>query len=213
MSVWSDSESDFSFGIRNAFQKMRTTADNSMAERARQAQRAASKVETAQELTVAQREVATRTMVRQDGLEVWPLPGLAPMTRVRTSFGDVHAAALRKGDEVLTRDGSYLPIQWLTRIQLDEHILQSKPDSNPIVLAPGALGPQVPSREIALSPRQIICSDDRNGMNRDREASMLVSRTGVRRLRETAMSYTVFHVGETAEVYCEGLFLRFAMDA
>ena len=42
---------------------------------------------------------------------------------------------------------------------------------------------------------------------------VLVSRTGVRRLRETAMSYTVFHVGETAEVYCEGLFLRFAMDA
>ena len=32
------------------------------------------------------------------------------MTRVRTSFGDVHAAALRKGDEVLTRSGEYKPI-------------------------------------------------------------------------------------------------------
>ena len=38
-----------------------------------------------------------RTAARHDGLELWPLPGLAPMTRVRTSFGDVHAITLRKG--------------------------------------------------------------------------------------------------------------------
>ena len=33
-----------------------------------------------------------------DGATLWPLPGLAPMTRVRTEFGDVPAFALRKGD-------------------------------------------------------------------------------------------------------------------
>jgi len=154
-----------------------------------------------------------RIAVRQDGLEAWPLPGLAPMTRVRTSFGDVPAAALRKGDEVLTRDGRYLRVQWLTRIQLDEAILSTKEDSNPVCFAPGAFGAGAPSSEIMMSPRQIICSDEKNGMNRDREAAMLLSRTGVRRLRETALSYTMFHVGETAEIYCEGLYLRFALDS
>ena len=50
------------------------------------------------------------------GLELWPLPGLAPMTRVRTSFGDVHAIALRKGDKVLLKSGEYKAIQWINRI-------------------------------------------------------------------------------------------------
>jgi len=145
--------------------------------------------------------------------EAWPLPGLAPMTRVRTSFGDVHAAALRKGDEVLTRGGRYLPILWLTRINLDEHVLRSKPDSNPVVLAPGSLGPNIPAIEIMVSPRQIVCAGNGTAIESDREAAMLISRPGIRRLPETSLSYTMFHVGETAEVYCEGTYMVFSMDA
>ena len=212
MRVWSERESDEKVGLKSALQRL-NPSKSVLTERARAAQRAAANSNYAEELASAQREVKTRSIVVQDGLEAWPLPGLAPMTRVRTSFGDVHAAALRKGDEVLTRDGSYLRIQWLSRIQLDEHILNLKPDSNPVVLAAGALGPQLPSAEIMLSPRQIVCADGNTSLNRDREAAMLLSRPGVRRLRETALSYTVFHVGQTAEVYCEGLYLRFAMEA
>ena len=135
------------------------------------------------------------------------------MTRVRTSFGDVHAAALRKGDEVLTRNGEYKPILWLNRIHLDEHVLGLKPDSNPIVIAPGALGASSPAVEMMVSPRQIICADDASGLTKPREASMLISRPGVRRLTETSLSYTMFHVGESAEVYCEGLYLSFPLEA
>lgn len=142
----------------------------------------------------------------------WPLPGLAPMTRVRTSFGDVHAIALRKGDEVLTRSGAFQPILWLKRIMLDEHILRLKPDSNPIAIAPGALGAQVPRCEIMVSPRQIVVADDKPGLDGLREAATLVSRPGVRRHQETGLSYTMFHVGEAADVYCEGLFLRFPLE-
>lgn len=145
-----------------------------------------------------------------DGIEQWPLPGLAPMTRVRTSFGDVHAIALRKGDEVLTRSGEYRAIQWINRINLDGHVLRLKPDSNPVVIAAGALGTQAPANEIMVSPRQVVCSDSLNG---DREAAMLISRPGVRRLAESELSYTMFHLGVDAEVYCEGLFMRFPMEA
>ena len=142
--------------------------------------------------------------------ERWPLPGLAPMTRVRTSFGDVHAIALRKGDEVLTRAGDYKRILWINRIKLDEVFLSQKPDSNPIVIGAGALGQK---GELMVSPRQVICSDDTSGLAKGREASMLVSHPGVRRLRETGLTYTLFHVGEEAEVYCEGLYLSFPMEA
>jgi len=135
------------------------------------------------------------------------------MTRVRTSFGDVHAAALRKGDEVLTRSGEYKPILWLNRIHLDEHVLNLKPDSNPIVIAPGALGPSAPFAEIMVSPRQIISGDDASGLSKAREAAMLISRPGVRRLQETCLSYTMFHVGESADILCEGLYLSFPLEA
>ena len=148
-----------------------------------------------------------------DGVEQWPLPGLAPMTRVRTSFGDVHAIALRQGDEVLVRSGAYRPIQWINRINLDEHVLKLKPDSNPVVLAAGSLGRSEPQNEIMVSPRQVVCADDQNGLPGSREAAMLISKPGVRRLMETELSYTMFHLGEDAEVYCEGLYMLFPMDA
>lgn len=149
----------------------------------------------------------------QDNAELWPLPGLAPMTRVRTSFGDVHAIALRKGDKVLLRSGEYKPIQWINRIMLDDHILSLKQDSNPISLSPGSLGPGAPANEMMVSPRQVICADDRTRFDQQREAATLMSRPGVRRVRETGLTYTMLHVGETAEIYCEGLFLHFPIES
>ena len=132
------------------------------------------------------------------------------MTRVRTSFGDVHSIALRKGDEVLTRSGDYLPILWINRIKLDEHILATKPDSNPVVIGAGTLGGH---GELLVSPRQIVVGNAQANPTEAREAAMLVSLPGVRRLRETGLTYTMFHVGESAEIYCEGLYLSFPIDA
>lgn len=160
----------------------------------------------------AQSKLRDKAAEQHDNLELWPLPGLAPMTRVRTSFGDVHAIALRKGDEVLLKSGQYRPIAWINRIMLDEHILGLKPDCNPVLLAAGSLAAGMPAHDIMVSPRQVFCADDRAGLAKPREASMLVSRAGVRRYRETGLTYTMFHVGETADIYCEGLFLRFSIE-
>ena len=143
-------------------------------------------------------------------VERWPLPGLAPMTRVRTSFGDVHSIALRKGDEVLTKSGEYLPIHWINRIKLDEHILTTKPDSNPVVIGAGALGSHA---ELLVSPRQVIVGDAGSDLPLPREAASLVTQPGVRRLHETGLTYTMFHVGVAAEIFCEGLYLEFALEA
>jgi len=142
----------------------------------------------------------------------WPLPGLAPMTRIRTSFGDVHAIALRKGDEVLLRSGQYAKIQWLNRIKLDEAYLKIKPDANPVRVAMGALGRGLPTSDIMLSPRQVICADGSNVIEHSRDAFTLISRPGVRQIAETGLAYTMFHVGAPADVYCEGIYLHFPMD-
>lgn len=206
MSVRSKFESEFGSGYERAVSRLREGASRLRAERFREESPAAN----------AGDEPAPPPQSRETEkptFSAWPLPGLAPMTRVRTSFGDVHAAALRKGDEVLTRSGAYLPILWLNRICLDERILIEKPDCNPVVFAAGALGPATPSNEIMVSPRQIICGDGRTGLSQNAEAARLVTRPGIRRLRETSLSYTMFHVGQPAEIYCEGVYLLFPMDA
>lgn len=151
----------------------------------------------------------TRVLTHEvDPSKAWPLPGLAPMTRVRTSFGDVHAVALRLGDQVRLANGSFKPIVWLKRLQLDADFLGNVLDAHPIRLKKDSLGPGLPSSEIMLSPRQIINARQSNRAGLPREASELVSRPGVYRHRETGLSYTMFHVGEPAEVVCEGLLLR-----
>lgn len=204
--------SDGGFGLMRAIERFRPAPEAAVSEGRksdRSKKMALNEVEAASDVP----KLAASRRPGDDGVELWPLPGLAPMTRVRTSFGDVHAIALRKGDEVLLRSGDYRPIEWINRIKLDEHILTLKPDSNPIVLAANALGAQAPMSEIMVSPRQIICGDERSGMSVQREAAMLTAHPGVRRLRETGLSYTMFHVGDAADVYCEGLYLHFPIEA
>lgn len=199
------------FGIIRAIGKLRGESRSSTRDGNLPAHRAARR-KAENELAEARHHLETRAIVRQDALEVWPMPGLAPMTRVRTSFGDLPAAALRKGDEVLTQTGEYFRIVWLDRVHLDEHVLSSKEDSNPVVIAARALEGCLPASEIMLSPRQVIVADGVNGLKSDREAAMLLSRPGIRRLRETSISYTMFHVGQPAAVCVEGLYLSFPTE-
>ena len=138
--------------------------------------------------------------------EWWPLPGLAPMTRVKTIFGDVHAVALRKGDEVLTRSGEYKPIVWLNRVLLDPEFLVGKPDGQPVVIRAGALGPDLPASDIMVSPRQLVFYRHSSWP----EAASLIGRPGVERVRETGLSYTMFHLGGIEDVVVEGAIVRTA---
>jgi hypothetical protein len=160
-------------------------------------------------LEAESRAAPVKTETVLGSADKWPLPGLAPMTRVRTAFGDVHAIALRKGDKVRTRSGEYKSIVWLNRVLLDERFLSDKPDSNPVLLHAGSVARGVPAADIMVSPRQIICPVPQGNMDRAREAADMLSRPGVMRRRETGLSYTMFHLGEASEVLCEGVYLRF----
>jgi len=141
-----------------------------------------------------------------DDVRRWPYAGFAPMTRIRTTFGDVPAAALRKGDLVKLASGDFKPIVWLDRLVLDEQFLAGMEDAQPVLIGKGAIGRGLPQAPVKLSPRQIL---PRQGqVDEAREAADLVHRPHVRRAVEDAISYTLFHVGETAEVICEGMRVR-----
>ncbi|MEL7026392.1 MAG: Hint domain-containing protein [Pseudomonadota bacterium] len=132
---------------------------------------------------------------------IWTLPGFGPLTRITTSLGDVPAQALRKGDLVRTRSGDFKRIAWLDRIVLDEEFLSLHPDAMPVHIRPNALGRGVPSHDVYLAPRQPIAPRaNRLSGKYDEGAMDLIGRPGVFRKAEAMYTYTLFHVGEPAEV-------------
>lgn len=138
----------------------------------------------------------------------WPLGGFAPMTRISTSFGEVHAIALRPGDAVRTAQGEYKKIVWLDRVILDEQFLSGMPDANPMRITADAFGRGLPAADVMLSPRQLLSRNPRLDIQTATEIADLGRRPGVFRQPETGLSYTMFHVGEPADILCEGLVVR-----
>jgi len=133
----------------------------------------------------------------------WSLPGFAPMTRITTSFGEVHAQALRERDLVRTRSGEFKPIRWIDRIVLDEEFLVRHPDALPVLIRANALGRGLPRADVMLSPRQPIAPLFNQLPGTAKTAADLLSRPGVYRKTENVVTYTLFHLGAPDYVMTE----------
>ncbi len=96
--------------------------------------------------------------------ELWDLttaePGcLLEGTLVQTPEGERRVEDLRAGDMVLTADGTSAPIRWIGRSTLNIH----RPDPLtilPIRIRAGALGENLPKRDLLLSPDHAVFIGD-----------------------------------------------------
>ena len=129
------------------------------------------------------------------------------MTRISTSFGDVHAHALRERDPVRTRSGAFKKIVWVKRIVLDEDFLDRHHDAHPVLIRAGALGRGLPKADILLSPRQPIAAMANHLPGSAKTAADLLNRPGVFRKAESAITYTLFHCGAPEVVMTEKLWV------
>lgn len=139
----------------------------------------------------------------------WTLPGLAPMTRVLCSFGQVHAAALRERDMVRTKAGPYRPIKWLDRIKVEPQFMDRHPDAMPVMIRANSFGPGHPVEDVMLSPGQVIATLPGSIM-KAKPAVGFLNHPGVFRKTESSIVYTMFDLGEPAEISVEGLWIRCA---
>lgn len=139
---------------------------------------------------------------------VWSLPGFGPMTRITTSFGEVHAQTLRERDLVRTRSGEFKPIKWIDRIVLEEEFLERHQDAHPILIRAGALGRGLPRQDILLSPRQPLAPLTGQLSGSAKTASDLLNRPGVFRKAESTITYTMFHCGSPEVVMTEKLWVE-----
>ncbi|MCX7888335.1 MAG: Hint domain-containing protein [Rhodobacteraceae bacterium] len=161
--------------------------------------------------TVAPAAPAAAPMRRpadRDGAEPWTFAGFSGDARVMTSFGELPIKALRLRDPLRTPDGSYVTVQWIDRLNLDEGFLHGRPDAHPVCIAAGALGQERPKNELVVSPHQVVATNDLQFRQEFRSARDLTGRPGIMRRPGTVVTYYLFHCGKPATVMVEGVWVR-----
>ena len=109
-------------------------------------------------------------------------------TGIATPAGETAIQALAIGDLVLTADGRAAPVRWVG-VQTVVSVFADPLRSFPVRITAGALGPDLPVRDLLVSPDHALMLD---GVLI--QAGALVNGTTI--LRETAMPerFTYFHV-------------------
>jgi Ca2+-binding RTX toxin-like protein len=79
-----------------------------------------------------------------------------PGTLVRTDRGDVAVEDLVAGDLVLTRDNGLQPLRWVGRQYLSAARLRAQPALRPVRIPAGALGQNLPTRSMLVSPQHRV---------------------------------------------------------
>jgi len=111
-----------------------------------------------------------------------------PGTPICTPAGDIPVEMLRRGDLVLTTDGRTVPVTWLGRQTVSTRFADPL-RVLPIRIMQGALGDNVPSRDLLLSPCHAILIGEALF-----QASALVNGTSIRRETNVPEIFTYYHV-------------------
>lgn len=81
------------------------------------------------------------------------VPCFTTETLIRTARGDLRAADLQVGDNVLTRDAGYQPIRWIGLRAMSGAELARQPKLRPVRIKAGALALNQPARDLLVSPQ------------------------------------------------------------
>ncbi|WP_205665032.1 Hint domain-containing protein, partial [Acetobacter cibinongensis] len=79
-------------------------------------------------------------------------PCYCPGTLILTETGERPVETLEIGDRLVTHDGSLRPIRWIGRRAYDGRFAAGRTDIMPVRIAAGALGNDLPRRDLIVSP-------------------------------------------------------------
>lgn len=81
-------------------------------------------------------------------------------TKILTPTGEKPIETLKIGDRVVTRFAGIRSIEWIGRQSYDPRFLRNNPAKVPVRIQPGALGPNLPARELVVSPGHSLLLGD-----------------------------------------------------
>jgi hypothetical protein len=111
-----------------------------------------------------------------------------PGTRIATPHGNVAVETLKVGDLVTTADGHTAPVRWVGR-QTISRIFADPMRALPIRIRAGALGENLPARDLLISPDHAILVE---GVLV--QAGALVNGTSIRRESDVPSTFVYYHV-------------------
>jgi hypothetical protein len=91
--------------------------------------------------------------------ETTAVPCFCRGTMIQTPTGEVPVEQLRIGDDVTTMQGGAKPIKWIGRRAYDGRMIKDGLFILPVCLRQGSLGPNLPARDLWVSPGHAICLD------------------------------------------------------
>ena len=80
-------------------------------------------------------------------------------TLIRTARGETPVEDLKIGDEVMTGSGVTRPVKWIGRRGYAGHLLRGRKDLLPVCIKAGALAPDLPQRDLWISPHHAMYFD------------------------------------------------------
>lgn len=81
-------------------------------------------------------------------------------TGVTTEHGEVAVEDLRIGDKLRTLDGALKPIKFIGTQTFEPEFIAATPSQRPVLIRQGAMGPNLPARDLYLSPMHSLYVDD-----------------------------------------------------
>lgn len=77
-------------------------------------------------------------------------------TLIETEVGLVTIESLKTGDMIKTRDNGFQPLRWVGSRKMQQGELNANANLRPIRIKAGALGPNVPTQDLTVSPQHRI---------------------------------------------------------
>ncbi|MCU9846810.1 Hint domain-containing protein [Defluviimonas sp. WL0024] len=117
--------------------------------------------------------------------------------RIATLRGEVEIENLRPGDRVLTRDNGYRPLRWIGARHFDADALERFAELRPVTIRRGSLGPDMPSRDLTVSPQHRILMSGEAARLLGAESEVLVAACDLhpaQRVPEVHTEVTYFHL-------------------
>lgn len=111
----------------------------------------------------------------QDGQQMLAPICFAAGTRIATPRGEVPVETLRKGDLVLTLDQGPMPLLLISARRIPAATLAKAPRMRPVRIAAGALGPDLPRRDLLVSPQHRLLIASRIAARMFGQAEVLVA--------------------------------------
>jgi hypothetical protein len=110
-------------------------------------------------LLIADATIGQDNFVLSGDLGITETACYAAGTHIATAVGEMKVEDLEIGDYVETLDGSLQKIKWIGRRSYDGRFIAGNKDVLPICIAKGAIGDDIPWRDLFVSPGHAICID------------------------------------------------------